>query len=58
MAVYLATYRDGSSGGVIRLAIVDKDGTRRELLRPDNADTFPKVVEPNAYSALPPHIPQ
>jgi 20S proteasome subunit beta 1 len=58
MAVYLATFRDGSSGGVIRLAIIDKDGTRRELLRPDNPDTFPKVVEPTGYSALPPHIPQ
>jgi 20S proteasome alpha/beta subunit len=30
-AVYLATFRDGSSGGVIRLAIIDKDGTRREV---------------------------
>jgi 20S proteasome subunit beta 1 len=57
-AVFLATYRDGSSGGVIRLAIVDKDGTRRELLRPDLQDSFPKVIEPQAYSALPPHIPQ
>jgi 20S proteasome subunit beta 1 len=57
-AVFLATYRDGSSGGVIRIAVIDKDGTRRELFRPDNQDTFPKVMEPQAYSALPPHLPQ
>lgn len=30
-AVALATYRDGSSGGVIRLAVIDKDGTRRTV---------------------------
>uniref|UniRef100_A0A914CHS7 proteasome endopeptidase complex n=1 Tax=Acrobeloides nanus TaxID=290746 RepID=A0A914CHS7_9BILA len=54
-AVYLATFRDGSSGGVIRLAIIDKDGTRRELYRPDA--NFPQIVaDPPAYSPLPPHL--
>lgn len=28
-AVALATVRDGSSGGVIRLAVIDKAGTQR-----------------------------
>lgn len=58
MAVFLATYRDGFSGGVIRLAVVDKDGTCRELLRPDNPESFPTFVEPKTHTALSPHISQ
>lgn len=30
-AVGLAAFRDGSSGGVIRLAVIDKDGTKRQV---------------------------
>lgn len=30
-AVALATIRDGSSGGVIRLAVIDKTGTKRTV---------------------------
>ncbi len=56
-AVGLATMRDGSSGGVIRLAVVDGNGTRRELIRPDvSGSKFPTVVEPSPYSHLPPHV--
>lgn len=57
-AVFLATFRDGSSGGVIRLAVVNKEGTQRELVRPDSKDGFPKLFEPVSYSALPPHLSQ
>ncbi len=32
-AVALATFRDKSSGGVIRLAVIDKDGTHRQVRR-------------------------
>lgn len=31
-ALALAMARDGSSGGVIRLVIIDKDGTKREFI--------------------------
>lgn len=30
-AVALATFRDGSSGGVIRLAVIDRNGTQRTV---------------------------
>uniref|UniRef100_A0A915PKP8 proteasome endopeptidase complex n=1 Tax=Setaria digitata TaxID=48799 RepID=A0A915PKP8_9BILA len=54
-AVALATIRDGSSGGVIRLAVIDKTGTHRmanlnhfffskfQLVRPDQ-NQFPKKL--------------
>lgn len=51
-------FRDGSSGGVIRLAIIDKNGTRRELYRPDTAPDFPQFETPKLYQSLPKHIPQ
>jgi 20S proteasome subunit beta 1 len=54
-AVALATIRDGSSGGVIRLAIIDKAGTRRELIRPDGG-AFPTFAQPASYPSLPKHI--
>uniref|UniRef100_A0AC34R4J8 Proteasome endopeptidase complex n=1 Tax=Panagrolaimus sp. JU765 TaxID=591449 RepID=A0AC34R4J8_9BILA len=57
-AVFLATYRDGSSGGVIRLATINKEGTHRDLFRPDTKDDFPKLFEPKSYSLLPPHVTQ
>uniref|UniRef100_A0A7E4ZWE6 proteasome endopeptidase complex n=1 Tax=Panagrellus redivivus TaxID=6233 RepID=A0A7E4ZWE6_PANRE len=57
-AVFLATFRDGSSGGVIRLASINKNGTQRELIRPDAGEGFPKVFEPKVYSTLPPHLGQ
>ncbi|KAK0400665.1 hypothetical protein QR680_015379 [Steinernema hermaphroditum] len=57
-AVGLATFRDGSSGGVIRIAVIDAAGTRRQLLRPDRTDgpQFPKFVQPPAYPVFPPHV--
>jgi len=56
-AVGLATMRDGSSGGVIRLAVVDGSGTQRELVRPDTqGGKFPTIEEPTPYSHLPPHV--
>lgn len=36
----LAMSRDGSSGGVIRLAIIDKDGVRRKVLLADEQPKF------------------
>jgi len=54
-SVGLATMRDGSSGGVIRLAIVNKNGTVREVIRPDSSK-FPSVHEPKPYSHFPKHI--
>ncbi|VDM27168.1 unnamed protein product [Toxocara canis] len=56
-AVSLATYRDGSSGGVIRLAVVDKNGTTRTLIRPDT-NQFPKFVDIPAHLSFPKHIVQ
>ncbi|VDK67743.1 unnamed protein product [Anisakis simplex] len=56
-AVGLATYRDGSSGGVIRLAVVDKNGTTRSLLRPDT-NQFPKFVNIPAHPSFPKHLVQ
>ncbi|VDD96233.1 unnamed protein product [Enterobius vermicularis] len=56
-AVALATYRDGSSGGVIRLAVIDKDGTRRTLIRPDGT-AFPTFEEIPAHLTFPKHIVQ
>uniref|UniRef100_A0A0M3I9B4 proteasome endopeptidase complex n=2 Tax=Ascaris TaxID=6251 RepID=A0A0M3I9B4_ASCLU len=56
-AVGLATYRDGSSGGVIRLAVVDKNGTTRTLIRPDT-NQFPKFVDIPAHPSFPKHIVQ
>ncbi|CAJ0574512.1 unnamed protein product, partial [Mesorhabditis spiculigera] len=54
-AVGLATFRDGSSGGVIRIGVVDKDGTNITLYRPDGAD-FPKIRPPAAYPSWPAHV--
>jgi 20S proteasome subunit beta 1 len=39
-ALSLAMSRDGSSGGVIRLAIIDKDGVERKLIP---GDKLPKT---------------
>jgi 20S proteasome subunit beta 1 len=36
----LAMSRDGSSGGVIRLAIIDKDGVTRKVLLQDEQPKF------------------
>ncbi|CAD5225160.1 unnamed protein product [Bursaphelenchus xylophilus] len=57
-SVGLAMYRDGSSGGVIRLAIIDKTGTKRELYRPDASPIFPQFEVPKVYPAFPKHIEQ
>ncbi|CEF70478.1 Proteasome subunit beta type-6 [Strongyloides ratti] len=47
-AVFLATSRDGSSGGVIRLAIIDKNGTQRLIYRPDQGE-YPYIRNPLPY---------
>lgn len=36
----LAMSRDGSSGGVIRMAIIDKDGVKRKVFVGDEIPTF------------------
>ncbi|VDN07106.1 unnamed protein product [Thelazia callipaeda] len=54
-AVALATNRDGSSGGVIRLAVIDKDGTHRTLIRPDKTN-FPKFADIPAHFTYPKHV--
>ncbi|KAK6016319.1 hypothetical protein OSTOST_18199 [Ostertagia ostertagi] len=46
-AVGLATFRDGSSGGVVRVAVIDKTGTKIEVLSP-----------PGAHLSFPPHLEQ
>ncbi|EPB70414.1 peptidase, T1 family [Ancylostoma ceylanicum] len=56
-AVGLAVFRDGSSGGVVRVATIDKTGTKLELFRPDKPG-FPGVVPPSAHLSFPPHLEQ
>ncbi|VDL70454.1 unnamed protein product [Nippostrongylus brasiliensis] len=56
-AVGLATFRDGSSGGVVRVATIDKTGTKLELFRPDKPG-FPTVKPPAAHLSFPPHLEQ
>ncbi|KAL3985519.1 Proteasome subunit beta type-6 [Acanthocheilonema viteae] len=56
-AVALATIRDGSSGGVIRLAVIDKTGTQKMLIRPDG-NQFPKFTEIPAHLTYPKHVVQ
>uniref|UniRef100_A0A0N4Z7N2 Proteasome subunit beta n=1 Tax=Parastrongyloides trichosuri TaxID=131310 RepID=A0A0N4Z7N2_PARTI len=50
-AVYLATSRDGSSGGVIRLACINKMGMERFLYRPDQGE-FPVLHRPLPYLGI------
>lgn len=40
IALALAMTRDGSSGGVIRLVIIDKDGVERKMLPGNNLPKF------------------
>lgn len=40
MAVGLAVHRDGSSGGIIRIAIINENGTERQIITPQN-ERFP-----------------
>uniref|UniRef100_A0A0K0EIV0 Proteasome subunit beta n=1 Tax=Strongyloides stercoralis TaxID=6248 RepID=A0A0K0EIV0_STRER len=47
-AVFLATGRDGSSGGVIRIAVINKKGTERYLFRPDQGE-YPYLKCPLPY---------
>ncbi|CAB3409396.1 unnamed protein product [Caenorhabditis bovis] len=56
-AVGLAVFRDGSSGGVVRLATIDKTGTKLELFRPDKPG-FPVVHAPKSHPSFPLHIEQ
>ncbi|CAD6198822.1 unnamed protein product [Caenorhabditis auriculariae] len=56
-AVGLAVFRDGSSGGVVRLATIDANGTSMELYRPDKPG-FPVVKPPSAHLSFPPHVEQ
>ena len=55
--VNLAIHRDGSSGGVIRMAIIDKNGTRREHFRADKGELL-NFPAPTVYPTYPPHIVQ
>ena len=57
MAVGLAVFRDGSSGGVVRLSVIDAKGTTLELFRPDKPN-FPMFKAPLPHLSLPPHIDQ
>uniref|UniRef100_A0A0N5BIR7 Proteasome subunit beta n=1 Tax=Strongyloides papillosus TaxID=174720 RepID=A0A0N5BIR7_STREA len=50
-AVFLATGRDGSSGGVIRVAVIDKNGTSRYLFRPDQGE-YPCLRRPLPYNGI------
>ena len=45
IAISYAMARDGSSGGVIRLAIIDETGVERRLFLEDSFVTPPKLVE-------------
>jgi 20S proteasome subunit beta 1 len=57
-AVALAMYRDGASGGVLRMATVDKNGTHREQFRQDRLGDLPTFAEPERFGMLPKHIEQ
>lgn len=57
-AVALAIHRDGSSGGVIRMAVVNKKGTQREQFRQDVENQFPFFAASTTYHTLPKHIEQ
>lgn len=46
-----------SSGGVIRLATIDKSGTTVELFRPDKPG-FPHIITPTPHPCFPPHVEQ
>lgn len=56
-AVFLAQLFDSASGGVIHLAVIDKNGTHKQILRPDSQE-FPKEKEIPGYPNLPQHIQQ
>ncbi|KAI6189398.1 Proteasome subunit beta [Aphelenchoides bicaudatus] len=56
-AVALSIHRDGASGGVIRMAVLNKDGTQREHFRQD-LDQFPVFTRATIYQTLPKHIEQ
>jgi len=45
-AIALAMCRDGSSGGLIRLVVIDKSGTNRKLIRGDDIPLFPEELRP------------
>uniref|UniRef100_A0A0N4Z791 Proteasome subunit beta n=1 Tax=Parastrongyloides trichosuri TaxID=131310 RepID=A0A0N4Z791_PARTI len=51
MAVGLAVHRDGSSGGIIRIAIINKDGTERQIITPTN-NRFPVFENRVTYNWL------
>jgi 20S proteasome subunit beta 1 len=52
-AVSLAIMRDGSSGGVVRLASITKDGVKRQTILSDDLPKFPyqMMVERDAINA-------
>ncbi|KAI6221974.1 Proteasome subunit beta [Aphelenchoides fujianensis] len=55
--VALAIHRDGGSGGVVRLAVIDKEGYKPEVHRFDKNE-LPEFAKPRLYPTFPPHIPQ
>lgn len=56
-AVYLAQVHDGMSGGVIHIGRINKDGTNKQIFRPDKPG-FPEPKNIPFYPNLPEHIPQ
>jgi len=52
-AVFLATHRDGGSGGVIRVADISSAGIMTHMFRPDKKEAFPGIEEPPRYPDLP-----
>lgn len=48
MAVALAMSRDGSSGGVIRLVTINKEGTTKRMVRPEEQPVFWDELPPPA----------
>ncbi|KAI6185490.1 Proteasome subunit beta [Aphelenchoides besseyi] len=53
--VALAVHRDDASGGVVRLAVIDKNGYQPEIHRYDRND-LPEFAKPKVYTTYPPHI--
>ncbi|GMT22848.1 hypothetical protein PFISCL1PPCAC_14145 [Pristionchus fissidentatus] len=54
-AVGLAVFRDGSSGGVVRIGVINENGTDITLYRPDKPG-FPTVTLPTAHLTYAPHV--
>jgi 20S proteasome subunit beta 1 len=51
-AIALAMSRDGSSGGVIRLVTVNKDGAERKMIQGPEVPTFWDELAPSAAAMV------